>query len=245
MEQITEQEFEKHLKQEHSKFSVASYLKEIVYGGSDGIVTTFAVVAGFTGAQSQTINQYPVIIVLIFGFANLTADAFSMGLGNVLSIFADKDVYKTEKDKELSEIRNNPEFERKETIYILRNRGFSEDEAKKITELYSKNEDYWAEFMMRFELEMPTPEHENPLLTGFTTLVSFVIFGFIPLIPYVLITGGDKFLTSVIFTFIALALLGVLRWKVTTQTLWRTISETVALGGIAAVIAYFVGSLFK
>ena len=150
MEQITEQEFEKHLKQEHSKFSVASYLKEIVYGGSDGIVTSFSVVAGFTGAQSQTINQYPVIIVLIFGFANLTADAFSMGLGNVLSIFADKDVYKTEKDKELSEIRNNPEFERKETIYILRNRGFSEDEAKKITELYSKNEDYWAEFMMRF-----------------------------------------------------------------------------------------------
>jgi len=212
---------------------------------SDGIITTFAVVAGFTGAQSQGISQYPVIIVLIFGFANLLADAFSMGMGNVLSIFADKDVYKTERDKELYEIKNNPEFEKKETIYILRKKGFTEDQAKKITELYSKNENYWADFMMRFELEMPTPEHENPLLTGFTTFASFVIFGFIPLIPYVLITGGDKFLTSVIFTFIALALLGVLRWKVTTQTLWRTISETVALGGIAAVIAYFVGSLFK
>src|SRR3989344_3507241 len=151
MEQIIEQEFEKHLKQEHSKFSVASYLKEIVYGGSDGIVTTFAVVAGFTGAQSQTINQYPVIIVLIFGFTNLAADAFSMGLGNVLSIFADKDVYKTEKDKELYEIRNNPEFEKKETIYILKKKGFTEDQAKKITEIYASNPMYWADFMMMYE----------------------------------------------------------------------------------------------
>lgn len=245
MEKVTEEEFEKHLESEHTRFSISGYLKEIVYGGSDGIITTFAVVAGFTGAQSQAINQYPVVIVLIFGFANLLADAFSMGMGNVLSIFADKDVYKTERDKELYEIKNNLEFEKKETIYILKKKGFTEEEARKITELYSKNENYWADFMMRFELEMPTPEHENPLLTGLSTFSAFVLFGFIPLIPYVLITGGDKFLTSVIFTFIALVLLGVLRWKVTTQALWRTISETVVLGGIAAIIAYFVGTLFR
>src|SRR3990167_3639250 len=239
----TEKEFKHHIESEH-RFSLSGYLKEIVYGASDGIVTTFAVVAGFTGAQSG-INQFPVVIVLIFGFANLLADAFSMGLGNVLSILADKDVYKTERDKELYEIKNNPEFEKKETIYILKKKGFTEDQAKKITELYSKNEDYWAEFMMRFELEIPTPEHENPLFTGFATFSSFVVFGFIPLIPYILAINGDKFLISVMFTFIALVLLGVLRWKVTTQTLWRTISETVVLGGIAAIIAYFVGSLFK
>lgn len=245
MGEITEEEFQKHIESEHSKFSISGYLKEIVYGGSDGIITTFAVVAGFTGAQSQAINQYPVVIVLIFGFANLLADAFSMGMGNVLSIFADKDVYKTERDKELYEIKNNPEFEKKETIYILKKKGFTEDQAKQITELYSENEDYWAEFMMRFELEMPTPEHENPLLTGFSTFSSFVIFGFIPLIPYVLGIDGEKFSISVVFTFIALALLGLLRWKVTTQALWRTLLETILLGGIAAVIAYFVGSLFR
>ncbi|OGH49006.1 MAG: hypothetical protein A3I54_00320 [Candidatus Levybacteria bacterium RIFCSPLOWO2_02_FULL_41_11] len=245
MDKITEKEFQKHLESEHQRVSISGYLKEIVYGGSDGIVTTFAVVAGFTGAQSGLLSQYPVFIVLIFGFANLFADAVSMGLGNVLSIMADKDVYKAERDKELYEIRNNPEFERMETIYILKKRGFSEDAAKKIAELYSENENYWADFMMRFELEMPTPELENSLVTGLTTFSSFVLFGFIPLIPYVLATEGDKFLVSVIFTFIALALLGALRWKVTTEKLWRTVSETVLLGGIAASIAYFVGTLFK
>ncbi len=245
MGKITEEDFVKHIESEHGRFTIAGYLKEIVYGGSDGIVTTFAVVAGFTGAQSQAINQYPIIIVLIFGFANLMADAFSMGLGNILSIFADKDVYRTEKGKELFEIRNNPEFEKKETIYILKKRGFTEEEAKKITELYSKNEDYWAEFMMRYELEMPTPEHENPILTGLATMGSFVLFGFIPLIPYIFIDIDNKFLTSILFTFIALSLLGVLRWKVTTQTLWRSVGEIVLLGGVAALIAYFIGTLFR
>src|SRR3989304_10392328 len=139
MDKITEKEFQKHLESEHQRFSLSGYLKEIVYGASDGIVTTFAVVAGFTGAQSG-INQFPVIIVLIFGFANLLADAFSMGMGNVLSIFADKDVYKTERDKELNEIKNNPEFEKKETIYILKKKGFTDNQAEKITEINASNQ---------------------------------------------------------------------------------------------------------
>jgi VIT1/CCC1 family predicted Fe2+/Mn2+ transporter len=240
----TEEEFKKHLATEH-KFYFSGYLKEIVYGGSDGIVTTFAVVAGFAGAQSGALSNYPVLVVLIFGLANLFADSFSMATGNVLSIFADKDVYRAEKNKELYEIKHNPEMEKMETVYLLQSKGFSKQEAEKITELYSKNEDYWADFMMRYELEMPTPEHENPLYTGLATMGSFALFGFIPLIPYILPDGQNRFLTSVIFTFIALVLLGVLRWKVTTQTLWRAVGEIVFLGGAASVIAYFVGTFFK
>ena len=240
----SEKEYQKHIKAEH-ELSVSEYLKEIVYGGSDGIVTTFAVAAGFAGAQSGALSQYPVLVVLVLGLANLLADAFSMGASNFLSILADKDVYKKEKDKEIYEIRNNPKMERAETIFILKKKGFSKEEAEKITELYARNEDYWAEFMMRYELEMPTPEHENPVLTGLATMGSFVLFGFIPLIPYVLLDNQDKFLTSILFTFIALLLLGVLRWKVTTQTLLRSVGEIIILGGVAASIAYFVGTLFR
>ncbi len=245
MREFTEEDYKKHIEREHSKVSISSYLKEIVYGGSDGIVTTFAVVAGFTGAQSGALSQTSIIVVLVFGFANLFADAFSMGAGNVLSILADKDVYKTERDKELYEIKNNKELEEMETLFILQKKGFTRDQAQKITELYSKNEDYWAEFMMRYELEIPTPEHENPILTGLATMGSFVTFGFIPLIPYILLETDSEFVISIIFAFVALVLLGILRWKVTTQSLIRAVGEIVLLGGAAAVIAYFVGTLFK
>lgn len=62
------------------KFTIQRYLQEIVYGSSDGIVTTLVVIASVTGAA------LPTSVVLILGFANLLADGFSMGTGNVLSV---------------------------------------------------------------------------------------------------------------------------------------------------------------
>jgi len=62
------------------------YLKDLVYGANDGIITTFAVVSGVAGAQLEP------RIVLILGFANLLADGFSMGASNFLSILSDEPV---------------------------------------------------------------------------------------------------------------------------------------------------------
>ena len=55
------------------------YIGEVIYGANDGIVTTFAVVAGVAGAGLDP------AIVLILGVANLLADGFSMGMSNYLS----------------------------------------------------------------------------------------------------------------------------------------------------------------
>ncbi|MBD3279347.1 MAG: hypothetical protein GF390_01395 [Candidatus Pacebacteria bacterium] len=56
----------------------SQWLNVAVFGANDGIVTTFAVVAGVTGAKLST------EVVLILGFANIAADALSMSLGNYL-----------------------------------------------------------------------------------------------------------------------------------------------------------------
>jgi VIT1/CCC1 family predicted Fe2+/Mn2+ transporter len=62
------------------------YLKDLVYGANDGIITTFAVVAGVTGAELTP------RVILILGFANLLADGFSMGASNFLAIRSDEAV---------------------------------------------------------------------------------------------------------------------------------------------------------
>lgn len=62
------------------------YLSEFVYGGIDGAVTTFAVVAGATGARFDT------KIILVLGFANLIADGFSMGVGSYLSTKSEQEL---------------------------------------------------------------------------------------------------------------------------------------------------------
>src|SRR3989338_5674034 len=108
-------DLEKHLKNEHKISPFSQYLREIVYGGNDGIVTTFAVVAGFSGAGIGPATGYSYLTVLLFGFANLLADWAAMGLGNFLSIRSNQDVYREEMRKEATEIERNFSAEFEET----------------------------------------------------------------------------------------------------------------------------------
>ena len=87
------------------------YLKSVVYGGLDGIITTFAIVAGVTGAALTS------SIVLILGFANLLADGISMAVGDYLSTKSAQE-YRKEERKELEEITKSPSQEVEESVEI-------------------------------------------------------------------------------------------------------------------------------
>jgi len=242
---MAKSKLQEHLDKEHRRSPLSTHLKEIVYGGSDGIVTTFAVVAGFAGAQQMT-TTYPLVVVILFGLANLAADGASMGLSSFLSLRSEKDLYDLERKKEVYEIANHPKLEREESIAILMNKGFSKADAESIVSLYEKNPEYYADFMMNHELELPDPRGENPVHTALATFFSFTVFGFIPLIPYIFMSKmSSLFLLSCLFTFSALSLLGFLRWKVTKHTFIRSVGEVILLGGVSAVFAFIVGSFFK
>lgn len=241
----------KHVHDEHHQSPFQNYFKEVIYGGIDGIITTFAVVAGFSGAalSHETTTQLSFLVVLLFGLANLFADGVSMGLGNFLSVKSEQDLYKSARRKETSEVQNNQKFEFEETVTILIEKGYSEDDARAMASLYQKNEQYWVDFMMVHELEMPDPRGENPVLTGFATFISFLLFGSIPLLPFML-AGATAlphvvFLYSVAGTLCALVLLGLLKWKVVGSNLLMSLFEVLAVGGTAALVAYVVGSFFK
>lgn len=239
-----------HLSDEHGQSPFATYFKEVIYGGIDGIVTTFAVVAGFSGAalSNETTTQLTFVTVLLFGLANLFADGVSMGLGNFLSVRSDQDLYQAARDKETHEVRTHAEMEYEETIDIMMHKGFTKEQATQLADIYRTNEAYWVDFMMTHELEMPDPRGDNPVLTGLATFISFLIFGSIPLLPFIFagtMTPGEAFQYSVIGTFVALIILGLLKWKVVGTGLAKSLFEVVVVGGAAAVIAFFVGSLFE
>jgi VIT1/CCC1 family predicted Fe2+/Mn2+ transporter len=60
--------------------TIRHYIRDLVYGANDGIITTFAVVAGVTGGALS--NK----AILVVGVANIVADGLSMGVGNYLGI---------------------------------------------------------------------------------------------------------------------------------------------------------------
>jgi VIT1/CCC1 family predicted Fe2+/Mn2+ transporter len=231
------------------KEKFAEYFKEVIYGGIDGIVTTFAVVAGFAGAAltSNETMQLSFAVVLLFGLANLFADAASMGLGNFLSVRSEKDLYEVERVKEQSLLRTQPEQEVADTIRIMQEKGFSAVDAATLAEIYRHNEEYWLDFMMQHEQDMSDPRGENEVFTGLATFLSFMVFGAIPLLPFMLQESGDPataFVYSSVGTFMALIALGLLKWRVVGAHFVSSLFEVVAVGGTAAVLAYAVGTFF-
>jgi len=235
---------------EHKHSAFADYFKEIIYGGIDGIVTTFAVVAGFAGAalSNDLTAQLSFTIVLLFGLANLFADAASMGLGNFLSVRSAKDLYNSKRNTEEQLLQTQPDKEIAETIGILVDKGFTAEQAQTIAHTYKTNHEYWTDFMMQHELELPDPRGENEILTGLATFGSFVAFGSIPLLPFIIQSEGSAlaaFLYSVLGTFCALVALGLLKWRVIGTKLTSSIIEVVLVGGTAAVLAYIVGTFFS
>jgi len=78
------------------------YVRELIYGANDGIITTFAVVAGVAGGGLS------LRVVLIIGAANLLADGLSMAVGNYLSIRAYESVLEAQgrPQEEASPIRH-------------------------------------------------------------------------------------------------------------------------------------------
>jgi len=217
---------------------VQKYLGEFVYGGVDGSVTTFAVVAGAAGANLES------SIVLILGFANLLADGFSMSVGAYLSKRSERQNFEKHQAIEYYEVDNMPELEREEVREIYRQKGFEGELLEKVTDVICSNRDRWVDTMMTDELGM-MKETRSPLMIGATTYSAFIIIGFIPLITYVwdFLFGfsGDKFIASCLLTTGAFIVIGWFKANVTQTSHRKAIAETVVLGAVAAIVAYLVG----
>jgi len=223
------------------KFFNKAYISEFVYGGIDGAITTFAVVAGAAGAGAE------IHWVLIFGFANLLADGFSMSVGNFFATKTEKENFEKHKAIEYWEIENVRDMEVQEIRDIYAAKGFKGELLEKVVDVITADKDVWVDTMMKEELEM-IQDSRPPIKTAAATFISFNLIGIIPLLSYVAAlifntSHSNLFLTSCLATGIALIIIGNLKSIVTGKSRLRGISETVLLGGLAAFFAYWVGSI--
>lgn len=225
-----------HKNSEFGKFQ--KYIGEFVYGGIDGSVTTFAVVAGSAGAGLES------SVVIILGFANLIADGFAMSVGSYLSTKSEKETYEKHKAIEYWEIDNLREREVEEVREIYEKYGFKGQLLEDIVAHITADKDRWVEVMMKEELEMQE-ETKTPIGMGAATFTAFVLMGIIPLLVYLWDYLSDidanLFTISSVMTAMVFAGIGFMKSKVTGTSKLRGVLETLVLGGAAAVLSYFVG----
>ncbi|MDD4975502.1 MAG: VIT1/CCC1 transporter family protein [Bacteriovorax sp.] len=93
--------------------------------------------------------------------------------------------------------------------------------------------------------ELPNSHHEDKLITGSLFMFfSYIIGGFIPIIPIFFTIYPYSSILSVVFAFIGLFVLVFLRAKLFTGKIWRSAIEMLFVGGLATFVGLLVGSIF-
>ena len=220
--------------EKYHKQSGNDFIKSIIFGGLDGIVTSFAIIA--SAHSSHLEMKY----ITIMGIASILAGAISMGHGDYFSEKAELDYVNDQYTREKWEMDNYPDGEVNEMIDLYTDKHHIEKEdAETILHTMAKYKEFFVDHMMIIELELMPPDPDaNPIKNGVITFFSFLIFGSIPVITYII---SGIFWVSVLFTLITLGILGAVKAKFIKAPFLTTILNTIFNGALSAGLAYLVG----
>lgn len=225
---------------ERRRMALGNYIKEMVYGANDGIITTFAVVAGVAGAGLDPVT------VIILGLANLFADGFSMASSDYLSSKSEKAYEDEERKIEEYEVEHWPVDEKKEVEEIYKKKGFTGALLRGVADRITSEKKLWVDEMMVGELGILPRAKHTPIKDSIVTFFAFVIAGSVPLLPYLFqFPESKRFVSSAIAGLGALFVIGSLRTYVTARKWYTNGFEMLVIGGLAASVAYVVGFLLK
>ena len=237
------------LKAEHSPRSIRSRLTnprgesplgDFILGGIDGVVTTFAIVAGSAG------GGLTVATVIILGIANLLADGFSMAVSNYLGTRArEQEVQKSRQDEEW-QIDQFPEGEREEIREIFARKGFDSETLDEIVRVITRDRRVWVDTMMAEELKL-SEQSARPVRAGVMTFVAFAICGAIPMLPFLIgIDGFDAaFQVSAVLAALTFFALGYAKGVILELSRWRSGLQSLLIGSAAAAMAYGAGHVLR
>lgn len=218
---------------------IGGLLKEAVFGFNDGLVSTFAIIAGLTGGLTEHKT------ILLAALATLFAGAFSMGLGTYLGSKSEKELYESERRRELHEMEHMPDIERQEIRDIYAAKGFHGKLLEDVVAHITSNDKIWLETMMREELgfaEAPPDPKKN----GLAMSLAFFIGAAIPTLPYLVpaLSLSPLFLESLALSVVGLLIAGAYKTRFTKKNMFISALETLFIGTLAAGGSYGIGVMF-
>jgi VIT1/CCC1 family predicted Fe2+/Mn2+ transporter/rubrerythrin len=215
-------------------------VRAAIFGVSDGLVSNAALVMGIAGATSAS-GQSGFIVLA--GVAGLLAGAFSMAAGEYVSMRSQTELLERQIELERAELEAMPEEEEAEIAAIYRARGFPDDEAKAIATRLMADPAIALETLVREELGLDPEELGSPWGAAISSFIAFAVGAFVPLLPFILLTGFTALAVSIALTAVALFSVGAAVSLLTGKSAIYTGLRQLAIGAAAAAITYAVGSL--
>jgi vacuolar iron transporter family protein len=221
----------------HKHIRARGYIGSSALGVSDGLITNLAFLSGFAGAISD------IQLIRFAGIASMLAGAISMSFAGFLAQRSEYDLYHADAKRERGEIEQEPEEEKSELKDFYMAKGFSEDDAEKIVEKISTNEEKFLEDILMHELHVHETRLENPIKMGGVIGLSYLGGALIPLVPFILLpTRNSSILAAALVSPLFLFVIGVWKGRIVGRRFWRSGLETLIIGVAAAGVLYIIGA---
>ncbi|HUR51334.1 MAG TPA: VIT1/CCC1 transporter family protein [Mycobacteriales bacterium] len=218
----------------HHRDVTGGWLRPAVFGISDGLVSNTALIVGVAGASVSTRT------IIVTGLAGLASGALSMATGEYVSVASQTELTRAEIELEKSELRRVPAAEQRELAQIYVERGLEPELAKEVArQLHRDPEKAWR-IHAREELGVDPDDLPSPWVAAGSSFAAFSIGAALPVVPYLL--GASTLLITVLLAAAALFLTGAAVSRFTSRTWWYSGSRQLALGALAGLVTYGIGS---
>ena len=218
----------------HSDVS-GGWLRAATFGAMDGLVTNIALIAGVGGGG---VGHQTLILT---GVAGLVAGAISMGIGEYTSVRTQNEQVAAELDKELRELRVNPEGEATELVEMWTARGLPVELARQVADVLKDHPEQALRVHAQEELGVVPDELPSPWTAALSSFVCFSVGAVVPLLTYLM--GFDSLWLALAVGGVGLFAAGALVSRFTGRSWLLSGTRQLLLGAAAAVATYAIGAV--
>lgn len=213
-------------------------LRAAVLGASDGLTSNLSLVMGVAGA---TLTGHAVLIA---GFAGLLAGAFSMSIGEWVSVQSARELNQHQLAIESQELQDAPEEEQEELALIYQSKGLDEKTARELATNLMQQSNAALDTLAREELGIdPKDLGGSAWGAAITSFFLFAIGAIIPVFPFIFTNGFTAVIISLILSVFGLFGIGAGVSLTAGSPLWKSGGRQILLGLLAAGITFGLGKL--
>ncbi|MGA2462379.1 MAG: VIT1/CCC1 transporter family protein [Candidatus Bathyarchaeia archaeon] len=217
--------------------SAGSRISDVILGGQDGIVNVLGVVLGVAAASGV-----PRIIIAA-ALATTFAESLSMAAVAYTSTLADRDLFKSQVEREKEHIRRFSAIEREEIRQIYLTKGFTGKQLDDIVDTITSDEQRWVDVMLAEELKVSPVEDKGLLRTALIVGFAAVIGSLIPVAPFLGLPVSLAIWGSIAFAGASLFAVGAYKATVTVGVWWKSGLQLLIIGLVTALVSYGIGLL--
>jgi VIT1/CCC1 family predicted Fe2+/Mn2+ transporter len=225
------------LERRHRGLGSGGNLRAAVFGVNDGLVSNASLILGVAGAGGDTRT------VLLAGVAGLAAGAFSMAVGEYVSVRSQRELYEYQIALERDELEQYPEAEAQELALIYAAKGVPKRQAEQVAKRLVADPEHALDTLAREELGLNPSELGAPFGAAASSFAAFAAGASIPLLPYFFAASASALVVAMAVTAVALFAIGATMSLFTGRGALVSGLRMLGLGTSAGAVTWAVGHL--